>query len=199
MATLIEVIEQVRSRVAPDTPEELLQKFDYVVEQAVPVALKEVAIKVAQSNDKAVRAQLQKEFTVALTTGKAPLSTLLSAAEPGLLKYPLSRVEHSSLTYPLQPVASRMRLQIEPTNPDFAFYTIEAGQIHTKDTAGSLTGLTGNLTVIAQYVPTLALLPAPLLPLVVEEVVLALKGISFESETTSLLEHYPTAVSGTRE
>lgn len=198
MATLIDVIEQVRSRVAPDTSDEALQKFDYVIEQTVPVALKEVAVKVAESNDESVRVQLQKDFTLSLTAGKASVSSLLNASEPALLKYPFVRVEHSSLSYPLQPVPSLLRLQIEPTNPDFGFYAVKSGQIHTKDTAGSLSALTGNLTVTAQYIPTLALLPNPLLPLLVEEIVLALKGISFESETKSLLESYPTATSETR-
>lgn len=193
MALLIDVIEQVRSRIAPDAGEQILQRYDFFIEQTIPVALKEMALKVAESPDESVRAQLQKEFTAALTTGKAPLAGLLSAAEPALLKYPLVRVEHASLTYPLMPLPSVLRLQIEPANPDYGFYAVKSGQIHTKDTAGSLTGLTGNLTITAQYVPTVALLPNPLLPVLVEEIVSALKGISFETEVTSLLEHYPRA------
>ena len=196
MATLIDVIEQVRSRVSPSTPEELLQKFDFAIEQAVPSALKEVAIKVAKSKDDFVKTQLQKDFALALTAGTTTVATMTSSAEPALLEFPFVSVRHSSISYPLQPVPSYLRLQIEPTNPDLGFYTLRAGTLYTKDTAGSLTGLTGTLTVTAQYVPLLSLLPPTLLPLLVEEIVLALKGISFEPETESLLESYPTAVSG---
>lgn len=191
MASLIDVIEQVRSRIAPGADALSLQQYDYIIEQTVPVALKELAVKVAESPDESVRAQLQKDFTATLTTGRAPLAGLLSAAEPALLKFPIVRVEHVSLLYPLMPVPSLLRLQIEPANPDYGFYTVKSGQVHTKDTTGSLTALTGNLTITAQYVPTVALLPNPLLPLLVEETFSALKGISFENEVTSLLESYP--------
>jgi hypothetical protein len=197
MASLIDVIEQVRSRVAPGVDGSSLQEFDFVIEQTLPVALKEVAIKVAESNDEAVKAHLQKDFTAALTAGKAPLAGLLSAVEPALLRFPFQRVSHSSLSYPLLQFPSLFRLQLEPANPDFAGYTIEGGQVHTKDTTGSLTGLTGNLNITAQYVPTLASLPNTLLPLLVEEVVSALKGISFETNVKPLLESYSRATGET--
>jgi hypothetical protein len=190
MANLNDVIEQVKSLVAPGAG----QEFDYLVELNVPVVLKEVAIKVAESKDESVRAQLQKDFSITLTTGKAPIATMLSAAEPALLKYPLVRVEHTSLSYPLLPVPSLLQLQIKPISQDFGYYTLKSGQVHTKDTSGSLTALTGNLSVTAQYVPTLALLPNPLLPLLVEELVLRLKGLNLETEAKSLLESYPRAV-----
>jgi hypothetical protein len=191
MATLIDVIEQVRSRVAPGVDETLLQEYDFIIAQSLPNALRTAASKVAESSDESVRTQLQKEFTVTLTAGKGSLASSLSAAEPMLVKFPFIRVEHSTLSYPLQPVPSLFRLQIEPANPDFGSYTVQSNQIHTKNTTGSLTSLTGNLSVTSQYIPTLALLPNTLLPILVEEVVLALKGISFESQATSLLESYP--------
>jgi hypothetical protein len=197
MASLIDVIEKVRSRVLPDANDETIKKFDFIVEQVLPSALKEAALKVAESKDESVRAQLQKDFTAALTTGKADMSGLLSAAEPLLLRFPFPRISHSTLTYPLQPVPSLFRLQIQPTVTDWGFYALENAKIHTKDTNGSLTGLTGNLTITGNFVPTLANLPNPLLPLVVEEIVSAVKGISFESETQPLLELYPRATGNT--
>lgn len=199
MATLIDVIEQVRSRVAPSISDNSLQEFDYVVEQAIPNALREVITKVVVQKDASIRNLVEKSVNVALTAGVGNLSDITSSAEPIIPQFPFIRVTHSSLIQPLQPLPSEFRLSIEPTNADFGFYTVSGGKVRTKDTNGSTTALTGNLSITGCYIPTLANLPAQLLPSLIEEVIKALSGITFENETVSLLENYPARVSETQQ
>lgn len=186
MASLIDIIERVRAISGPGPGGEKI--FDYLIEQSLPSSLRRTALRVAESLDEFVRTQLQKTFTPTLTSGVASLTSQLALAEPIIVQFPFPLVEHSTLAYPLQPVPSALRLTLEPANPDYGYYTVKAGNIRTKDTAGSTTALTGTLNLTAQYIPTIANLPATLIHLLVEEIVKTMKGINLEPESVSLVE-----------
>jgi hypothetical protein len=162
MATLVDVIEQVRTRLDADGAKFEDSALDYAVEAALPACLQQLAEQVSTSPFKQL---LQKDFTVALISTAADLTSSLTATEPMLIVLPFTDVIHANVTLPFLYVPDRRRLSWE-SSYDFAYYTLDGQSIIIKAPTGVT--VSGNLTVKAAFIPSLSSVQSQLIPLLVE-------------------------------
>jgi hypothetical protein len=109
---------------------------------------------------------LRKNFTVALVDGSASLDAHINAVEP-MIPSRIVKVTFPGLDNELSRLADEADLN-RPWPLGFAYYAIFDNKIGTLDTEGSRTGLEGNATVRAAYVPTIDHVPAQLAPVLTE-------------------------------
>ncbi len=169
-----QVAEKVIARLIQDGErEDKILKPDIV--SWIDEALRTLGLVVAASPDVLERNALQKVFSVTLTAGVGSLDDTATVSEPLIAKFPLVRVTHPSLTEPLLPLPSLQRLANEPANLDFGFYALNGGSIHTKSTNGSLTALTGTLSITGNFVPLIASLTTDQVSQLVDLIVSSVK------------------------
>ena len=142
-------------RLPPAAPKDVVQVSTrlYVL---IPDALKSLSYRVMNSDDPVLRQKLIKDFSVTATSGTAPLTTPLTASEPmiweGLSK---STMMHSSSVYPFQHLPDRTSLIIDRPRFGLIYDWVDGSTLRTKDTSGSLTGLTGTVTISGSYIPVI--------------------------------------------
>jgi hypothetical protein len=130
--------------------------YDFVVDSWIPAAVKRLVRKLMDTGDGAKIHYLVKEFTnVTLSSGVADLtgSTYDVLLLEGWMEF--FDVKHSSNSFSMIALPSLAHLRTrQPFQNLFLHYTLEGRKIHTKDASGSLTGLTGSLTINAPAEPT---------------------------------------------
>lgn len=145
------------------------------VDPALQEALTRVGHKVALNPDPNVRALLQKDFTLTLSSGIVDLTTHVTASEPMLIEYiRKGTLTHSSSSYPLQWLPDKASLSLSrPT--DFIYYCVDGLTLRTLAN-NSLTSLTGTINARVNHVPlitTISTKPS-LEDLLVDEVMMVL-------------------------
>lgn len=141
------------------------------VSESLDNALDYLAREVAQSP---LYYHLQKDYTVAIASGTADLS-----AETDILIDTVERVQHEdgSVFSRLPAGANRSDLTL-PRNEFQPFYVIERNAIFAKMGNGVDTPADGDLTVTANFVPTLATLPGVFDPDLIEAGFMISQGAS---------------------
>ncbi len=172
--TKAQVAEKVLARLVQDGEREDKLLLPDIVSW-IDEALRTLGLQVADSLDVTVRNQLQTVFTIELTSGVGSLAEATGEDEPLIVKYPLVLVTHSSLSEPLLPLPSLTRLANEPANLDFGFYALNGGSIHTKSTNGSLTALTGDLSVTGNFIPAVGTLTDQLVSRLIDLIIASVK------------------------
>ena len=180
MASTIDVIEQVRAQIAPLADADKSGDLDFAIAQLIPVALRTLAEKVAGNEEPALREYFQQTFNCAITANVASFASHLVAAEPLLISCPFPEVSHASVSRPFLYVGGRTLLSFSDSY-DFGYYTIVDTDILLKPPTG--VSLTGNVIVLANFVPSLANVPAQVLPYLVKIIVSMLSRISIKNES----------------
>lgn len=122
----------------------------------IPDALKSLGYQVMNSNDPMVKQKLIKDFTVTASAGTASLTTPLTASEPMILESLKSAtMTHSTSDYPFQHLFDRQSLVLDRPSFGLIYDWVNGNTLRTRDTDGSLTALSGTVTISANYVPIL--------------------------------------------
>lgn len=120
----------------------------------IPDALRKLTFDTAKLlPEDPVRQILEEETTVTLTAGIGDLSTVEAA---NFLAETIDRgkIFHPDSEYPLQPLEDELQLTFPWPNA-FIYFCVSGNKIKTRNTDGSRTSLTGDLTVTAIKIPTL--------------------------------------------
>lgn len=121
----------------------------------IPDALRRLAYRLAMLEPENPRRQMLEEATtVTLSSGVGDLTTLEAA---NFLPDTIDRgkIRHADSEYPLQDLVDELQLKWDWPF-DFIYFVISGNKIKTRNTDGALDTLTGNLTVTAVKIPTLA-------------------------------------------
>lgn len=127
----------------------------------IPDALRRLAFKFALMPPEEPRRQLLEEATtVALSAGVGDLTTLEDA---NFLPESINRgtIRHADNTYPLQEATDELGLMM-PLPAFLIYFAIIGNAIKTRNDDGQLDTLTGDLSVTAIKIPTLATLKTQL-------------------------------------
>ena len=166
MSTLLNIIEQVRSRLDSDGRTTDEAALDFAVEAALPSALRALAVKVA-AQPREIATYLEKTVAPTIASTSADLTSFLSISEPILVKAPFTQVTHASVSLPFVFVPDVTRLQWE-SSPDLAFYTVDGNIIKFVPPTGVT--VSGALTVTASFIPQLSSVRQVLEPLLIDEI-----------------------------
>lgn len=160
MATDAWVLARIFGRLrAKGIPAEQIETANII--SLVPDALRRLAFKFALMPPGELRRNLlETETTITLTAGVGDLTTL-EAANYLPESIDLGNIRHPSNTLPLQNVEDDVALTF-PFPRFMIYFTIGGNKIRTRNTDGSLTTLTGDVTVSLIQIPTLAALKSQL-------------------------------------
>ncbi len=162
--TVLELIDRVLSKLG-----EPAMIIGPEIEAALPTCLNRFADSVAA--DPKLRELLSKNFVITLASGVGNLTTAFTATEPLIIEQmEQADVTHTSSTLPLQPLPDITSLRL-PHSKMVIYYTVHGQELHTRNTDGSLTSLTGSVNIHGSYVPSLADVPAQLKDMFVDVVV----------------------------
>jgi hypothetical protein len=173
MATLLDIIEQVKSNLTPDSPLYNSTEIDFAIEAAINPALQTVSQEVADSDDPSI---LRKDFTATPTAGVLDLSATSPTDLTPIIVKSLERVGSvrlSSGSVGMIRVNRDASLRSTITNTAEAHhYLIQGRQLLFKNASdNSLTTFVSPIKLTANYVPTLAQLPSQLDTRLIQEIV----------------------------
>jgi hypothetical protein len=138
-----ELIGFVTRRVSPllSDPRQVVRPDN--VESWIDAACMDLADDLFHDEGNSLRTKLQKTYTITLASGVASLATHTDLIADSLKG---ARIMHSSSTLPLEYIPDLRSLPYVHDS-GLLYYALANDAIHTRDSAGSLTGLTGTLTV----------------------------------------------------
>lgn len=157
-----ELVERALREIHPvPTPEEMV-RLRTALTLRIPQALRKLAELAIPSN------LLRKTYTVTATSGEAPLTIPLNAAEPLLLEgLRRAQVFITGFNHAAQYKSDRSSLSF-PGSSQFAHWTLENQTLIIRDATG-LDNYAGDAVIRgAPYIPLLANVPVTLEPILVE-------------------------------
>src|SRR5258708_2059600 len=167
MYSSLSLTEKVLTRIPIDLDREQEVFLRYAVGQWIEDALYRLARKVSESTDRATKQLLQRDYTLALTSGSGLLSGALFQGNPVTTepffydRIDPSTVTHSSSPYKIQYVEHPSILDLSRPRA-VIYYTVSDGRVLTRNTDGATNTLGGTLAFTANYIPLLTSLPAQL-------------------------------------
>lgn len=151
--TLDQFVERVFYNIGTGAPEQQAGVSRAAIEASLPSCLTRLGQRVADDEDPATRARLQKPFSLTLTSGDVACdATIVTSRLPG------SYATLTGTSYPLLWVPFYRDLISPPPLSEFYFWTMHEGKIKVRTSTGAVPAST-NFVVVANYVPIISEVP----------------------------------------